>query len=117
MRTLSKIVLAVAITAGAAGAGSTHAFNGAAPIARGDYAAAEREIVAQRGLFPNDTDLMLNLATVYLRTGRPEAARRVYQAVLAQPDEEVVLRDATSVRTHALASAALGRLPMQVALR
>ena len=99
------------------GAASANVFNGAAPITHGDLRTAEREIVAQRALYPDQIDLMMNLATVYIRTGRPAEARRIWTAVAAQPDQEVVLNGGASVWSHQLAARALRVLPVQVASR
>lgn len=105
---------ALAMTGGAASANS---FNGARAIAGGDLRAAEREIVAQRALYPDQVDLMVNLATVYLRTGRVAEARRVWTAVAAQPDEEVLLNGGAPAWSHQLADRALRTLSVQVASR
>jgi len=85
--------------------------NGAAQILKGDYAAAERVILAQEKMFPGDPDLLLNLASVYRRTGRADEARALYRAVLARPDEMMDLSDTAEPRTaHYLARAALARM-------
>lgn len=117
MRKMVEVAAAAALIVGTASGAGAQAFNGAAEIARGDYQAAERALVAQRALYPDDVDLQLNLATVYLRTGRLAEARRVYRAIAAQPDQEVLLRGRPSAWSHALADAALQRLTVQVAAR
>ena len=48
--------------------------NGAAQIIKGDYAAAERIILAQEKMFPGDPDLLLNLG-VGLSPHRPRERR------------------------------------------
>ncbi len=86
-------------------------FNGATQILKGDYAGAERVILAQQRMFPADADLMLNLAAAYQRTGRTTEARALYRAVLSRPDEAMDLPNADRPRSsHALAEAGLGRL-------
>ncbi|MET3827363.1 MULTISPECIES: tetratricopeptide repeat protein [Sphingomonas] len=86
-------------------------FNGATQILQGDYASAERIILAQQRMFPTDPDLMLNLAVAYQRTGRTSEARALYRTVLSRPDEPMDMPSATVPRSsHALANAALGRL-------
>lgn len=83
-------------------------FNGASQILRGDYAGAERIIVAQQRMFPTDPDLMLNLALAYQRTGRAAEARALYQAVLSRPDEPMDLPGAARPKSsHALATIGL----------
>ncbi len=117
MHKLMEVAAAAALIAGTASGAGAQAFNGAAQIERGDYRGAERALVAQRALYPDDVDLMLNLATVYLRTGRAADARRVYQAVAARPDQEVVLNGRSSAWSHQIAGNALAHLPLQVAVR
>ncbi|MCW3849583.1 tetratricopeptide repeat protein [Sphingomonas sp. LB-2] len=81
-----------------------------ASIARGDLATAERTLVQELRIHPNRPELMLNLAAVYAKTGRREAARALYEGVLAQDD---VLMDVSADRTagsHAVATAGLRRL-------
>lgn len=100
------ILVAAAAMAGPAFAQDD--FNGASQILRGDYAGAERIIVAQQRMFPTDPDLMLNLALTYQRTGRPAEARALYRAVLSRPDEPMDMPGATRPRSsHALAASAL----------
>ena len=105
---------ALAMTGGVA---SAQAFNGANSIARGDLRTAEREIVAQQALYPDQVDAMINLATVYLRTGRVADARRIWAAVAAEPDQEVMLNGGAPAWSHQLANRALHSLPVQVAAR
>lgn len=84
--------------------------NGYAQIRAGDYAAAERIIVAERRNAADDIDLMFNLATVYVRTNRIEQARALYQAILAQPEDEMDMSGAQRMSSHDLARAGLSRL-------
>ena len=82
--------------------------NGATQIMRGDYAAAERIILAQEKMFPGDPDLLLNLASVYRHTGRVGEARALYRAVLARPDDVMDLPAQAAPRTaHDIARAGL----------
>lgn len=99
--------LLVAATPGLA---STDDNNGATQIARGDYVAAEAIIRHEQRLFPSDPDLMLNLATVYAHTGRPDEARGMYRAVLDRPDEQLVTGDDQEQSSHAIASKALRQM-------
>ena len=114
MRKLASMAI-VALLATTSGMASAGPFNGAKQIAQGDYRGAERDIVAQRALYPDQVDLMINLATVYLRTGRVVEARRMYAAVTALPDEEVMLNGRPMAWSHALATDALRQLPAQIA--
>ncbi|WP_375396817.1 tetratricopeptide repeat protein [uncultured Sphingomonas sp.] len=81
---------------------------GYAQIRAGDYSAAERMIQAERRIYPNKPELLLNLAVVYNRTGREKEASTLYRRVLAQP--EVMLDTATdSMSSYAVARAGLGQ--------
>lgn len=48
-------------------------------IAAGDFATAAKQIEAERRIFPDRPELMLNLAAAYLRTGRTADARALYR--------------------------------------
>ncbi len=110
MRGTAMLLIAVAMGFGAAGAAPAREHNGAEAIARSDYGAAEREIERGRRLFPNDADLLLNLATVYRATGRADAARTLYAQVLTGPNESVLMPASGSVSAHAVARAGLARM-------
>jgi hypothetical protein len=84
--------------------------NGFTQIVHGDYAGAERIVNGERRMFPTDPDLLLNLATVYRRTGRTDEARALYQSVLARPDVDLDLPGERVASAHALALAALRQL-------
>ena len=104
---LGLLGLAAAVTPGIA-AGSDRM--GYKAIAAGDFAAAERSITAERRIFPHQPELALNLATVYGRTGRVDAARTLYREVLASAPVDLVLADGATYSSHALAKAGLARL-------
>lgn len=79
-------------------------------IEQGDFAGAERILLQELRIHPGRPELLLNLATVYSRTGRQAEARALYRQVLAQSD---VLMDLSADRTagsHAVAVAGLRRL-------
>ena len=107
-RALTSAAVSIAAMCGAAAAYAADNRNGAVQILKGDYAGAERVIVAQEQMFPGDADLLLNLASVYRHTGRNSEARALYRAVLARPDDMMDLADRAAPRTaHAIALAAL----------
>ncbi len=89
--------------------------NGYQAIVAGNFSGAEQQIVRERRLFPHDSDLLINLALVYQRTGRVAAARQLYQDVLARPDEELDIAGQQSRWSHAIAAEALDRLDSVVA--
>jgi len=81
-----------------------------AAIAKGDYSGAERMLTQELRIYPNRPELLLNLATVYARTGRQADARALYRRVLDQDD---VLMDLSADRiagSHAIAEAGLRQL-------
>lgn len=112
-----KLIGTMALAAVVLGAGGAVAqpFNGAAKIGRGDYRAAERELVAARAAHPADVELTLNLAAVYARTGRPQLARTAYRQAAAMPDEEVILANGTAVSSRLLAARAMAAVPATLA--
>lgn len=79
-------------------------------IARGDLATAERRLLAERRIFPDRPEILLNLAAVYARTGRGPEARALYEAVLAEQPVLLDLSRGSSATSHAIAEAGLGRL-------
>jgi Flp pilus assembly protein TadD len=102
--------LALATVPALAQTGDTNAYGA---ITSGDYARAEAKLNADLRVHPGRPELLLNLAAVYARTDRVDAARQLYRQVLAQDD---VLMDLTPERTagsHAIAQAGLARLPAQ----
>lgn len=108
MRFAIAALAAAGIASGAGAADFTQAdHNGAPEIARGDFAKAERVLIASRQVSPRDPELMLNLAMVYAKSGRADAARIMYRQVQAQPDEEMLMSGGNAVSSHALASAGL----------
>lgn len=96
------------------GLAQAQGFSGAERITQGDLTGAEREIARQRQLFPNDPDLLINLAHVYARTERTAEARALYRTVLTQPDEELTLRGGTAMSAHSLAHEGLRRISAPV---
>jgi Flp pilus assembly protein TadD len=119
---MRKTVLFVLATLGAATsalAGQSVAVDrtGYGAIAAGDFSTAEQRIVAERKIFPQRPELMLNLASVYHRTGRESEARALYAAVLDRPAVAMDLPSGAVVSSHDLASRALARQAQQIATR
>lgn len=79
-------------------------------IAAGDLAGAERTIVAERRIFPQRPELMLNLAVVYERTGRVAEARAMYRSVLASAPVAMEMPSGASVSSHLVATAGLAKI-------
>lgn len=85
-------------------------------IALGDYARAERMLLAERERTPKRPELLLNLAAVYAKTDRIAQARALYAEVL---DREPVALDMMSGRTvssHDVALRALTSLTTRTAI-
>lgn len=119
---MRKTVLFVLVTLGAstpalANLSATVDRTGYTAIASGDLSAAERRIVAERKIFPQRPELMLNLASVYLRTGREADARALYAAVLERPAVAMDLPSGAVASSHDLASRALAYRSQQIATR
>ncbi len=80
-------------------------------IASGDLTTAERMLTAERRIYPQRPELMLNLAAVYAKTNRSTEARALYAAVLDRPAVAMDLPNGVVVSSHAVASTGLNRLP------
>ena len=79
-------------------------------IQQGDLRGAERTLVAERRIFPERATLMLNLAVVYARTARPDAARVLYDDVLARPAVPMDMPSGAVVSSHQVAQLGLRQL-------
>ncbi|MEG3160146.1 tetratricopeptide repeat protein [Sphingomonas sp. LB2R24] len=119
MRKTVLFVLATlgAVTPALAAPSATVDRTGYTAIAAGDLSTAEQRIVAERKIFPQRPELMLNLASVYHRTGRESEARALYAAVLARPAVAMDLPSGAVLSSHDIASRALGQQTQQIATR
>jgi Flp pilus assembly protein TadD len=79
-------------------------------ISAGDYQTAEATLVAERRIFPRRPELMINLATVYARTGRTGDAAALYRAALIADDVEMAMPDGAVSSSRAVAQRGLDRL-------
>ena len=86
-------------------------------IERGDYQTAEKLLTSEVRRHSTRPEFMLNLAAVYVHTGRAVEARALYQQVLAQPEVAMDLATQGSAGSHAIARAGLRLLdaPRQTA--
>jgi tetratricopeptide (TPR) repeat protein len=112
---IGSVFVAGALVAGGFVPAFANESNGYQQISAGNYAAAEREIAEQRRLFPHDADLLINLGTIYARTGRVAEARALFRDVLTRENEELTLSQAGSGWSHSIAKNALARLEPVVA--
>ncbi len=85
-------------------------------IVTGDLVAAERRLMAERRVFPNRPELMLNLAAVYARTGRTAEANALYAQVLARPASMLDMSSGRVASSHAVATKALAALDANVTI-
>lgn len=99
MRYLVFAVLAVAAVAPA----QAKDRNGYHAIAMRDFATAERRLLAERRIHPNKPELLINLASVYRRTGRLVEARALYAAVLERAAVTLDLPNGEAASSHDLA--------------
>lgn len=79
-------------------------------IAAGDYPAAVKQIEAERRIFPERPELMLNLAALYGRAGRASEARALYSAVMQRPRVAMDMPDGTVLSSHDVAARGMAKL-------
>jgi Flp pilus assembly protein TadD len=84
--------------------------NGYQAITAGDFTAAAKRIEAERRIFPDRPELMLNLAVSYARIGRTADARALYQDVLQRPAVAMDMPNGAVMSSHAVATRGLSRL-------
>ncbi|MDF2603388.1 tetratricopeptide repeat protein [Sphingomonas sp.] len=83
-----------------------------------DYAAAEKVLLNERRIFPSRPELMINLGTVYARTGRLAEADGLYRAALDAEAVEMALPDGAIATSHDVARRGLRSLaPTTLAVR
>jgi thioredoxin-like negative regulator of GroEL len=109
MRALAVLALGLVVATPAVAAERT----GFQAIAAGNYAMAERQISAALRESPARPELMLNMAAVYMQTGRVAEARAMYAAVLGSPAVAVDMPSGAIVSSHDVAARGLQRLPKQ----
>ncbi len=72
-------------------------------IESGDYATAEHKLLAERRIFPERPEVLLNLAAVYAKTGRYAEARVVYDRVLTLDPVAMDVADGEVAPSHLVA--------------
>jgi thioredoxin-like negative regulator of GroEL len=102
--TLSLVALATPLSVGA------QQRTGYSQIVSGDLQRAEHTLIAERRVFPQSPELMLNLAAVYQKTGRLDQARALYDMVLGQPEVMMDMSADRVVGSHRIAQTGLRRL-------
>ncbi|MEG3182209.1 tetratricopeptide repeat protein [Sphingomonas sp. LT1P40] len=84
--------------------------NASVAIQSGDYAAAERKLIAEQKIFPARTEVLLNLAAVYSKTGRHAEARAIYNRVMTQKPVAMDVADGQVAPSHLVAGRGLRQL-------
>lgn len=113
MRTLLFLGLAAGLAAPVMASDRT----GYQAIAVGDYQKAEETLLVERRIFPRRPELMINLATVYARTGRVAEAAALYRTAMQVEPVEMVLPDGVLASSHEVAQRgvnSLGRTALAV---
>ena len=80
-------------------------------ISAGNLPMAERQIDAAMRANPGRPELMLNLAAVYLETGRDAEARALYSTVLREAAVAMDMPSGAVMSSHDVALRGLERLP------
>jgi thioredoxin-like negative regulator of GroEL len=111
----AHLVLSAAVMGVLTMAAPTHAKdrNGFQAISAKDFDAAERRLTAERRIYPNKPELMINLASVYRHTGRVAQARALYAAVLEQEPVMLDMPSGREASSHDLAELGLALLSSQ----
>ena len=78
-------------------------------IQRDDLIAAEARLIAQRAQEPNEPSVLINLAHVYLKTGRVAQAEALYRQVLESENVQLATARRQPAWSHDLAQRALER--------
>ena len=76
-------------------------------IQAGDYASAERQLLAEQKIFPAKPEVLLNLAAVYSKTGRHAEARAIYNHVLTLDPVAMDVADGQVAPSHLVANRGL----------
>lgn len=76
-------------------------------IQAGDYATAERHLLAEQKIFPAKPEVLLNLAAVYSKTGRHAEARAIYNRVLTLDPVAMDVADGQVAPSHLVANRGL----------
>ena len=113
-----RTVLVLGLAASLAGPALARDRTGYQAISAGDYDAAEKTLVAERRIFPGRPELMINLATVYARTGRVSEAASLYRAALTTDPIEMAMPDGGVASSRDVAQRGLDSLaPVTLAVR
>jgi Flp pilus assembly protein TadD len=93
------------------GPAASNALYATEAISGGHYARAEKVLRPVSRADADDPARLINLATVYLGTGRLAMARHALERVSKLPDETLTLRGGASFSSRRIAATLLNRLP------
>jgi Flp pilus assembly protein TadD len=79
-------------------------------ISAGDMTRAETVLVRQVRMHPRAPEVALNLASVYLRTGRVDQARTLYRRVMDLPEMAMDMPDGSIRSSHDVADHGMARI-------
>ncbi|OWK32910.1 tetratricopeptide repeat protein [Sphingomonas mucosissima] len=105
-----RIMLFLSLAAGLAAPALATDRTGYKAIAAGDYQKAEETLLVERRIFPRRPELMINLATVYARTGRVAEAAALYRAAMQVEPVEMMLPDGMVSSSHEVAQRGVNNL-------
>lgn len=103
---IAGALVAIGLSTAAGAQGNPYGYD---QIAAKNLQAAERTLVAQSAVEPDEPSVLLNLAFVYKKTGRAAEANALYERVLAQPDVLMALGSGKPAWSHAVAMKGIGR--------
>jgi len=106
----APIAMPVAASASPAAMNGIPSTTGFEQIREGRLDSAERIIVEQMRAHPDAPELALNLAAIYLRTGRQTLAAPLYARVLAEPAIAMDMPSGGIVSSHDVARRAAGMI-------
>jgi Flp pilus assembly protein TadD len=90
---------------------ATDAFYAADAINNGNFDKAEQKLRPASYADADDPARLINLATVYVGTGRFAKARHALERVSKLPDESLTVQGGASFSSHRIAATMLRRLP------
>jgi Flp pilus assembly protein TadD len=105
-----RVALFVSLAVAAASPALASDRTGYQAIAAGDYQKAEETLVQERRIFPRRPELMINLATVYARTGRTSEAANLYRTALQVDPVDMAMPNGMVTSSHDVARRGLNRL-------
>jgi Flp pilus assembly protein TadD len=82
-------------------------------IEAGNFGEAEASLRAQLALEPSKPELLLNLAAIYARTNRLDAAQTMYDRAMQAENVSLLLKPDVALDSHAIAKRGMAKLERQ----